>query len=82
MGNIPPYEKIILISEFIQLTETSRTYEFELFRNLPIFHGEDSIFQNEDLKGKVQIKTKNKIFKLEKEILLKNLEIIEENNQK
>ena len=82
MGNIPPNEKILLISEFIQLTETSKTYEFELFRNLPIFHEEDSIFQNQDLKGKIQIITKNKILKLEKEILLENFKIIKEKNKK
>ena len=81
MGNIPPNEEVTFISEFIQLTETSKTYEFELFRNLPIFNGDTSIFQNENLKGTVEIKTKNKIVKLEKNILMKNLEIIEEKNK-
>ena len=81
MGNIPPKKEIILISEFIQLTENSKTYEFELFRNLPIFIGVNSTFQNGYLKGKVQIKTKNKILKLRKQILFKNLEIIKEKNQ-
>ena len=37
MGNIPPNEEVIFISEFIQFVESSKTYEFELFRNLPIF---------------------------------------------
>ena len=82
MGNIPPNEELILISEFIQLTESSKSsYEFELFRNLPIFIGNDSTYQNGNLKGKIEIKTKNKIIKLEKEILLNNLEIIEEKNK-
>ena len=82
MGNIPPNEELILISEFIQLTESSKSsYEFELFRNLPIFIGNGSTYQNGNLKGKIEIKTKNKVLKLEKEILLKNLEIIEEKNK-
>ncbi len=81
MGNIPPKEKVIFISEFIQLTESSKSYEFELFRNLPIFNGFNLTFQNGNLKGRVEIKTKNKIIKLEKEILLNNLEIIEEKNK-
>ena len=81
MGNIPPNEKVIFISEFIQLTESSKSYEFELFRNLPIFIGKNLTFQNGNLKGKVEIKTKNKIIKLEKEILMKNLEIIKEENK-
>ena len=63
MGNIPPNEEVTFISEFIQLTETSKTYEFELFRNLPIFNGDTSIFKNENLKGTIEIKTKNKIIK-------------------
>ena len=81
MGYIPPNEKVIFISEFIQLTESSKSYEFELFRNLPIFIGKNLTFQNGNLKGKVEIKTKNKIIKLEKEILMKNLEIIKEENK-
>ena len=80
MGNIPPNQEVIFTSEFIQLIGSSKTYEFELFRNLPIFNGTNNIFQNGNLKGKIEIKTKNKIIKLEKEILLKNLEIIEEKN--
>ncbi len=81
MGYIPPNEKVIFISEFIQLTESSKSYEFELFRNLPIFNGFNLTFQNGNLKGKIEIKTKNKIIKLEKEILMKNLEIIKEENK-
>ena len=77
MGNIPPNQEITLISDFIQLVETSKTYEFELFRNLPIFYGKN-IFPNSNLKGKLQIKTKNNIIKIEKEILENKLKIIEE----
>ena len=34
MGNIPPNEKVIFISEFIQNTEYSTKYECELFKYL------------------------------------------------
>ena len=78
MGNIPPNQEITLISNFIQLVETYKTYEFELFRNLPIFYGKN-IFPNSNLKGKLQIKTKNNIIKIEKEILENKLKIIKEN---
>ena len=78
MGNIPPKEELTFISEFIQYTESGDTYEFELFRNLPILVGKDSIFQNEIIKGKVEIKTKNKMNKIEKKILTEKLVIIEE----
>jgi hypothetical protein len=78
MGNIPAKEELTFISEFIQPTETSKLYEFELFRNLPILVGNKTIYQNASIKGNVEIKTKNKICKIEKEILSKNLNIIEE----
>ena len=79
MGNIPPNEEVIFISEFIQFVESSKTYEFELFRNLPIFYGKAGEIQNNDLKGKISICTNNKIIKIEKNILLKELIISEEN---
>ena len=76
MGNIPAKEEVIFISEFIQLIESSKTYEFELFRNFPIFKGDNGIiYQNSDLKGKIHIKVNNKIIKIEKEILMKELKI-------
>ena len=37
IGNIPPNEKLIFITEFIQYTEAyNNYYEFEVFRNLPL----------------------------------------------
>ena len=78
MGNIPPKNEVILITEFIHLIEASERYEFELMRNLPIFKGRDDIYQNTELKGKVQISSKNEIVNIEKKILMKNLKIIEE----
>jgi len=78
MGNIPANEEVIFISEFIQFVESSKSYEFELFRNLPIFYGKASEIQNNDLKGKISICTKNKINKIVKNILMKELKIGEE----
>ena len=78
MGNIPANEEVIFTSEFIQFVESSKTYEFELFRNLPIFYGKSCEYQNNDLKGKISICTNNKIIKIEKDILMKELTIKEE----
>ena len=78
MGNIPAKQEITFISEFIQSTESSNSYEFELFRNIPILVGNDIIYQDTSIKGKVEIKTKNKICNVDKKILSDNLYIIEE----
>ena len=78
MGNIPANEEVTFISEFIQFIEVSKSYEFEMFRNLPIFKGKDDYYQNNELKGKITIEAKNTIIKLEKEILMKELNINEE----
>ena len=69
MGNIPPKQEIIFISEFIQFIESSDSYEFELFRNLPIFKGNNSLYQNSEIKVIIEIKTQNKIDKISKKIL-------------
>ena len=80
MGNIPSKTEVIFISEFIHPIEASKKYEFEFFRNLPIFKGKnDEIYQNSELKGKINIVTKNEILNVEKEILMENIEIIEAN---
>ena len=78
MGNIPPKNEVIFTTEFIHLIEASEKYEFELFRNLPIFKGGEDIYQNTELKGKIQISAKNEIINIEKKILMKNLKITEE----
>ena len=57
MGNMPPKQEVIFISEFIQFIESSDSYEFELFRNLPIFKRNNSLFQNSEIKGIIEIKT-------------------------
>ena len=78
MGNIPPKQELEFISEFIHYTESSDTYEYELFRNLPILVGKNSVFQDKEIKGKIEIKTKHKISIIDKRILLEKLNIIEE----
>ena len=69
MGNIPPKNEVIFISEFLQFTENSDFYQFELFRNLPIFSLKDSFSEDSTIKGTIEINTKNEINKLEKNIL-------------
>ena len=78
MGNIPPKQEIIFKSEFIQFIESSNLYEFELFRNLSIFIWKDSIFQNSEIKGTIEINTKNRINKIDKKLLYEKINIIEE----
>ena len=81
MGNIPANEEVIFTSEFIQFVETSKSYEFEIFRNLPIFKGKYEEYYNQSLKGAINIETQNKILKIEKNILMKELKINEEKFQ-
>ena len=82
MGNIPAKTEVIFISEFIQSIETSQSYEIELFRNLPIFQGRDNeFFDNSELSGRIDIKTKTELINIKKNILMKDLKIIEEKYQ-
>ena len=76
MGNILPKQELTFISEFIKFTEYSDNYEFELFRNLPIFKRENLIYSFINIKGQVEIKSKK--ITIDKKILSKQLKIIEE----
>jgi len=78
MGNIPPKEELVFTSEFLQFIESSDTYEFELFRNLPLFVENKAECLTPNIKGIVEIKTKNKINKIDKEFLSDHINIIEE----
>ena len=78
MGNIPPKQEMIFTSEFIQFIESSESYEFELFRNLPILYGTNSVYEDSEIKGKIEIKTNKKISYINKNILSEKLRIIEE----
>ena len=82
MGNIPPKDKVIFTTKFINFIKSSNQYEFEIFRNFPIFIGKQSIYQNINLKGKIKISSKYNISNIQKEILMHNLEITEEKYQK
>ncbi len=77
LGNIPPKQEVIFISEFLQFMESSNKFEFELFRNLPVLLLKGSTIQPFDIKGIVEIKTKEAI-KIDKIILSENLNIIKE----
>ena len=79
MGNIPPKEEIIFVSEFIHFIKYTDYYEFEIFRNLPIFFGkDDEKYPNYKLKENIYIKAKNKITTLSKDISLSEIKIKEE----
>ena len=80
MGNIPPKTHIIFNSYFISPIETyNNAYEFEMFRNLPIFIGKSyEIYQNCELNGEVIIKSNNEIVNINKNILMKDLKFSEE----
>ena len=77
LGNIPPKQEVIFISEFLQFMVSSNKFEFELFRNLPVLLLKGSTIQPFDIKGIVEIKTKDAI-KIDKIILSENLNIIKE----
>ena len=78
MGNIPPKEEVVFTSEYLKLIEASKNYEFELFRNLPIFGGNGLIYINSKIEGIIRIKTKNNNRVVSKEILMDNLKIQKE----
>ena len=78
MGNIPAKEEVIFISEFIHFTKHLDLYEFEILRNLPIFKGKDETFYNAKLKEKINIKIRNKILNISRDININEIKIIEE----
>ena len=87
IGNIPPKEKMVFISEFIQSIESSEHYyEFALFDsiNLPIIKlGDQCLNIGYDLvECEIEIKTQNKIDIIEKKNLSDKLVIKEERFEK
>ncbi len=78
MGNIPPKEEVIFISEFISYINHSEVFQFEILRDLPIFKGKDETFYNSKLKENIHIKTINKISNIAKDICMDGLKIKEE----
>ena len=75
MGNLPPKQDLTFISEHIQYLESSNKYEYELFKNLPIISCSE--YFSPEIKGKIEIKTKNKLT-ISKKIFSNDLNIIEE----
>ena len=68
LGNIPPKQELIFVSEFIQFTESSNnSFEYELFRNLPVLKGKEGInLETDIIKGTLEIKMNGKFLKTEK----------------
>ena len=75
LGNLPPKQDLTFISEHIQYLESSNKYEYELFKNLPIISCSE--YFSPEIKGKIEIKTKNKLT-ISKKIFENDLNIIEE----
>ena len=63
LGNIPPKQELIFISEFIQFTEVNNNiYEFDVFKNIPLIKNKDGTeFSFDKINGYAEIKTQNKI---------------------
>ena len=80
MGNLPPKSDITFNSYFISpIVSSNNKYEFELFRNFPIFTGkDDEIYKNTELNGEIIIKSIYEIININKNILMKDLIISEE----
>ena len=68
IGNIPPKQELIFISEFIQFTESSNnSFEYELFRNLPLLKGKEGCnIESHIIRGTLEIKMKGKFSKTQK----------------
>ena len=83
IGNLPPYEELIFIAEFIQFIESNdnKNFEYELFRNLPHLKSKNIKISGYEVKGILEINTKNKIKNINKN-LSKNLKINEEKEDK
>ena len=83
IGNIPPKEELIFISEFIQYTESSNNfYEYEFFRNVPILKNKGDNIPSDIFKGILEIKTKSKIININKKFLFDEMIIEKEKHDK
>ena len=67
IGNLPPQEELIFITEYIQFLESSdNKYEHELFRNLPQFNSNYIDSLNYEIEGIFEINTKYNIKNINK----------------
>ena len=84
IGNLPSNEELIFIAEFIQFIESkdNKNFEYELFRNLPHLKSKNLKISEYEIKGILEINTKNKIKNINKNFLSKNLKINEEKEEK
>ena len=79
IGNLPPQEELIFITEYIQFLESSdNKYEHELFRNLPQFNSNYIDSLNYEIEGIFEINTKYNIKNFKKNFLSEKLKIKEE----
>ena len=77
LGNLPSKQEIIFTCEFIHFTEFSNDcYQFELFRNIPLLIGNKKVYQNNKITGTIEIKSKNKIKNVKKQLMSDNIKII------
>ena len=84
IGNIPPYEELTFISNYLKFTEYSNnSIQYEFFRYIPkLSYKETQTY----IKGILEIKTKNKIINinkksLNKDIILKDEKYLEDNHK-
>ena len=69
IGNLPPQEELIFITEYIQFLESSdNKYEHELFRNLPQINSKHIDALNYEIEGIFEINTKYNIKNIKKKI--------------
>ena len=79
IGNLPPQEELIFITEYIQFLESSdNKYEHELFRNLPQINSKHIDSWNYEIEGIFEINTKYNIKNFKKNFLSEKLKIKEE----
>ena len=79
IGNIPPKEELIFISNFLNITESSNNFnEYEFLRSIPVLSAKETFFNNDYIKGTLEIETKNKIINIDKKLLSSHILINDE----
>lgn len=83
LGNIPPKENVVFISEFLQLLKTSNNHEYKIelldIEDLPVIKGKNTNDYGIDFINQfLEIKTENKIEKIDKKDFFESLIVKEE----
>ena len=74
IGNLPPQEELIFITEYIQFLESSdNKYEHELFRNLPQINSKHIDSWNYEIEGIFEINTKYNIKNIKKKFSIRKI---------